>query len=119
MIVQYKAAAPPDRTDATWEVSWAGEDGGLVVCWLRGLEKAQQEPETADAARRGELPALCWKGGGEAIKARNRLGALHYLATWQGLRGDDLHIRHGGGSATHVYANRHGRFLYQRRGGTG
>lgn len=92
MIIRQIAGNPPDRTDATWETSWAGDDGGLVACWLRGFEKAKQDPEMAEAARRGELPALAWKGGGEAIKAGKRLGALHYLATWQGLRGDDLHI---------------------------
>lgn len=92
MIAQRSAADLPDLTGASWETLWAGPDLGLICCWLRGLEKAKQEPELADAARRGELPVLAWKGGGEAIKAGKRLGALHYLATWQGLRGDDLHI---------------------------
>ena len=62
------------------------------MCWVRGLEKARQQPELVEAAKRGEFPVLAWKGGGDAIKAGKRLGALHYLATWQGLRGEDLNI---------------------------
>lgn len=92
MIVQRSASDQPDLTGASWETLWAGDDAGLICCWLRGIEKARQEPELAEAARRGELPVLAWKGGGDAIKAGKRLGALHYLATWQGLRGDDLQI---------------------------
>lgn len=92
MLIQCKASAPPDLTGASWEALWDGEDEGLIVCWLRGIEKARQQPELAEMAKRGEFPTLAWKGGGEAIKAGKRLGALHYLATWQGLRGDDLSI---------------------------
>lgn len=92
MVIQCNASDPPDLSGATWEMLWAGKDAGLIVSWLRGFEKAKQDPELAEAARRGELPGLAWKGGGEAIKAGKRLGALHYLATWQGLRGEDLHV---------------------------
>jgi hypothetical protein len=38
------------------------------------------------------LPSLPWVGGGKAIKAGKRVGALHYLAMWQGLRSEDLSI---------------------------
>lgn len=75
-----------------WEERWQGADQGLVCSWLRGVEKAVQEPALGQAARLGEFPSLAWKGGGPAIKAGKRLGSLHYLATWQGLRGDDLDI---------------------------
>ncbi|MDM0118921.1 hypothetical protein [Variovorax arabinosiphilus] len=75
-----------------WEDLWQGPDQGLLCSWARGIEKAGQDPSLAEAARRGELPELAWKGGGPAIKAGKRLGALHYLATWQGLRGEDLDI---------------------------
>ena len=34
-----------------------------------------------------------WKGGSDkALKSGKRIGSLNYLATWQGLRGDDLDI---------------------------
>ena len=92
MLIQRSANSLPDFTGASWEGLWQGEDEGLIVCWLRGIEKARQQPDLADAAKLGEFPALAWKGGGEAIKAGKRLGALHYLATWQGLRGEDLNI---------------------------
>lgn len=75
-----------------WEDLWQGADQGLLCSWVRGIEKAEQDPSLAEAARRGELPVLAWKGGGPAIKAGKRLGALHYLATWQGLRGEDLDV---------------------------
>lgn len=92
MIIQCKMTDLPDLKDATWETLWAGDDAGLIVSWLRGRERSKTEPELAAAAARGELPVLPWKGGGEFIKAGKRLGALHYLATWQGLRGEDLRI---------------------------
>lgn len=92
MIVHRSAGDLPDLVQVGWEALWAGPDQGLICCWVRGFEKAKQEPELAEATRRGELPILAWKGGGEAIKAGKRLGALHYLATWQGLRGNDLNI---------------------------
>lgn len=82
MLIQCNANAPPDLTGASWEARWQGEDEGLIVCWLRGIEKARQQPDLAGIAKQGEFPALAWKGGGEAIKAGKRLGSLHYLATW-------------------------------------
>lgn len=75
-----------------WEDLWQGPDQGLLCSWVRGIEKGNQEPALAQAVRQGEFPALAWKGGGSAIKAGKRLGSLHYLATWQGLRGDDLDV---------------------------
>lgn len=76
----------------SWEERWEGPDKGLVCSWLRGIQKAKESPELAEQALRGELPSLPWVGGGKAIKAGKRVGALHYLAMWQGLRGDDLSI---------------------------
>ena len=75
-----------------WETRWQGLDNGLLCSWLRGIEKAGTEIELRDAAVKGELPALAWKGGGPSIKTGKRWGSLHYLATWQGLRGEDLSI---------------------------
>ena len=76
----------------SWEERWEGPDKGLVCSWLRGIEKARETPLLAEQAKRGELPALVWAGGGKAIKAGRRVGSLHYLAMWQGLRGEDLDI---------------------------
>lgn len=87
VLIHCSASAPPNLADASWEDLWLGDDAGLIVCW-----RARQQPELAEAAKLGEFPVLAWKGGGEATKAGKRLGALHYLATWQGLRGEDLNI---------------------------
>ena len=59
----------------------------------RGVDKARETPLLSEQALRGELPPLAWKGGADKpIKAGKRVGSLHYLATWQGLRGEPLDI---------------------------
>lgn len=91
MIVEcsFSSASPQGES---WAQRWGGPDKGLICSWLRGIEKAKEAPELAAQASRGELPSLPWVGGGKAIKAGKRIGALHYLAMWQGLRGEDLSI---------------------------
>ena len=42
---------------------------------------------------RGELPITPFKGGIEkAIKSKTKVGSLHYIAFWKGLRSEDLRI---------------------------
>jgi len=54
---------------------------------------AQEQPELAAAALRGELPPLVWTGGlRKRLVSGRKYGSLQYLAMWQGLRGDPLHI---------------------------
>lgn len=60
---------------------WKGSDRGLIWCWERGRQREAEEPDLAMRARDGELTPLVWKRG-----------TLQYLATWQGLRGEDLSI---------------------------
>lgn len=56
----------------------------------------EHQPEIAEAAARGELPVLPFKGGVEKeIKSGKKIGALAYIAMWQGLRGEDLHVTLG------------------------
>jgi hypothetical protein len=52
----------------------------------------------ASQAERGELPLLAWKGGVEKKRQDDKPlnGTLEYLATWQGLRGEDLNIDRNG-----------------------
>lgn len=39
------------------------------------------------------MPILSWKGGvAKTIKTKTKVGAMNYLAAWQGLRGEDLNI---------------------------
>ena len=81
----------PTILGESFDERWNGPDQGLICSWLRGIEKAKESPDLADKAKAGELPVLAWKGGVEkAIKSGAKFGSLNYLATWQGLRGEDL-----------------------------
>ncbi|HEY1600529.1 MAG TPA: hypothetical protein VGG64_13060 [Pirellulales bacterium] len=71
----------PIRAGLTTVELWQGPDKGLIGCWERGRAKRVAEPELAAQAKQGELVTLAWKRK-----------SLQYLATWQGLRGDDLKI---------------------------
>ena len=83
----------PIRENISMDQRWKGDDGGFIACWERGREKSKEAPELAEMARKGQLIPLPWKGGVEkAIKTKAKIGTLQYLAMWQGLRGDDLHI---------------------------
>lgn len=88
-----RSASEPLRSGLAWEEIWRGKDCGLIQCWENGRTSAARNPELVAAARRGELPTLDWKGGitGQP-KMKRKHGSLAYLATWQGLRGEDLHI---------------------------
>lgn len=98
----FRSVATPNREGLTWHQRWSAPDDGLIACWERGREKRLEEPELAQRAEQGELVTLAWKGGTEAIdepidgekkpKSQKRYGSLKYLATWQGLRGEDLEI---------------------------
>jgi len=82
---------PPSAAES-WDERMEGEDKGLISSWLRGIEKAKETPELAIKAKAGELPPMPWKGGVERTIKAAKIGALHYLAAWQGLRGEDLDI---------------------------
>jgi hypothetical protein len=95
MIFQ-KAITQPIRSDQSWESRWEGADRGLITCWEAGREMANAKPENAALARSGELLILPWKGGvdkkAKLPKKREKIGALNYVAMWQGLRGEDLYV---------------------------
>lgn len=83
----------PIRQELSWSEKWDGEDKGLIWCWERGRQMSRQQPEIAASALRGELPILAWKGGVEKkLQIEKKPGCLNYLATWQGLRNDDLDV---------------------------
>jgi len=88
----YRSIIEPKRKGLNWEETWQGADKGLIACWERGREKANEDTELADCVRRGELPILAWKGGVEKKIKAKKYGTLQYLATWQGLRDDNLDI---------------------------
>jgi len=82
----------PIRKSLTWDDLWKGPDGGLVACWERGRAKAIESAELSQACIAGELPVLAWKGGIDKKIKGKKYGSLFYLATWQGLRGENLNI---------------------------
>lgn len=88
-----RSVSQPLRRGLTWEEIWRGNDRGLIQCWENGRLAVARHPELVAAARRGELPTLDWKGGitGQP-KMKRKYGSLFYLATWQGMREEDLHI---------------------------
>ena len=83
----------PIREGLSWEQTWRGPDEGLIYCWEHGRQERLTRPEDAARAERGELVGLDWKGGvHKKLKTKRARGTLRYLATWQGLRGEDLDI---------------------------
>ena len=88
----YRSIEEPNRKVLTWEELWKSADNGLIACWERGREKAIESPELSEYCKNGELPVLAWKGGVEKKVKVKKYGSLFYLATWQGLRGEDLNI---------------------------
>ena len=88
-----RAVSEPIRSGLTWDELWRGPDGGLIWCWERGRQMRGEAPELAARAEKGDLVPLAWKGGVEKkLKDPEKLGTLQYLATWQGLRGEDLDV---------------------------
>lgn len=95
MRIRHPISHPPTPSE-DWYERWEGPDQGLICSWLRGIEKGLEDPALAAKAKAGELPVLPWRGGVEkTIKRTDKVGALQYLAAWQGLRGEDLDIELG------------------------
>lgn len=88
----YRSIKEPIRSNLTWEALWKDSDNGIISCWERGRVKAADNPDLAESCKNGELPILAWKGGVEKKIKGKKYGSLFYLATWQGLRGEDLSI---------------------------
>lgn len=81
------------REGLSWNERWRGPDNGLIFCWERGRQERIERPNDAERAEKGELVGLDWKGGvKQKLKADKVYGTLKYLATWQGIRGEDLDI---------------------------
>jgi hypothetical protein len=89
----YRSVFQPIREGLSCRQRWDGPDGGLIWCWERGRQERCEKPGLAARADAGELVPLDWKGGvREKSKIEKRPGTLNYLATWQGLRGEDLDL---------------------------
>lgn len=88
-----RSITEPLRTDLPWDEVWRGKDRGLIQCWENGRRAVGRNQELTSAVRRGELPTLDWKGGiAGKPKMKRKYGSLFYLATWQGMREEDLCI---------------------------
>lgn len=88
-----RSISEPLRSGLSWHEVWRAEDAGLIQCWENGRRAVRLDPDVALAARRGELPTLDWKGGiAGQPKMKKKFGSLCYLATWQGMREEDLCI---------------------------
>lgn len=88
-----RSISKPIRENMSWSERWDGPDNGLIWCWERGRQKRDEEPELASRAVKGELIKLAWKGGvNKKHDTEKLIGSLQYLATWQGLRGEDLDL---------------------------
>lgn len=89
----HRSVDQPIREGLSWSERWEGPDQGLIWCWERGRQERVERPDDAARADKGELVGLDWKGGVEKkLEVQKKPGTLKYLATWQGLRGEDLDI---------------------------
>lgn len=92
MLLIHNASTPPVPSADYYE-RIEGPDRGLINAWVTGLEKRATWSETATRAAAGELPVLPFRGGVEKrIKRTDKVGSLLYIAMWQGLRGENLHL---------------------------
>ena len=92
MLIQ-RNITEPIRSGLTWDQRWGADDGGLIACWERGRQMGKDDPDLVAAVKRGELPELAWKGGLSAtLKSGRKEGSYFYLAMWQGIRNESLHI---------------------------
>lgn len=92
MLVTASALHPPPFQN-DFELRLNGPDRGLINAWQAGLNLRANNSELVEKALAGELPPLPFKGGIERkIQAQNKVGSLWYVAMWQGLRGEDLHV---------------------------
>ena len=69
-----------------------GPDRGLINAWFAGRRLAARDLDLSARAKAGELPVLGVKGGVEKKIKGGKIGSLWYVATWQGLRGEDLDV---------------------------
>lgn len=69
-----------------------GPDRGLINAWYVGRRLAARDLDLSARAKAGELPVLNVKGGVKKKMKGEKVGSLWYVATLQGLRGEDLDV---------------------------
>ena len=82
------------RDGLSTEDEWKADDNGLIKCWEVGRALGIRDYSLALRAKAGALPNLgTWKGGvDQPLTSGFKYGTFRYLATWQGLSGQDLDI---------------------------
>jgi len=88
----YRSILEPIYEDPVYETRIEGYDKGLINSWQIGRKLAVTNPDLSVRAKNGELPVMDVKGGVERKIKKGKVGSLWYLASWQGLRGEDLDI---------------------------
>lgn len=89
----YRSIETPIRISISIDERWNKADKGLIHCWEIGRQLATDYPDLAEHCKAGELPVLYWKGGVERTLIKlEKNGSLNYLATWLGLRNEDLSL---------------------------
>ncbi|MBS1993257.1 MAG: hypothetical protein JSS83_22230 [Cyanobacteria bacterium SZAS LIN-3] len=84
---------PIVKQSAPFAEKFTDFDNGLINAWEVGRREKDTDPALANQALNGELVVLPWKGGvTRELKVKKKFGTLHYIAMWQGLRGEDLDI---------------------------
>lgn len=94
LMLLHDAFANPPPMALDYAERMEGPDQGVINAWLAGIAMRRDPPsEQQKSALAGELLPLPYRGGVDRkLKIKQKIGALHYLAMWQGLRGDDLNI---------------------------
>ncbi len=106
MKVFQSVDAPLRDENISFDERWNGQDKGLILAYENGRRWKQkneflkahseiaEEDDLEAKALRGELPKLGFYGGfDKPLKNKKpKYGVFHYLAKWQGLRGEDLNI---------------------------
>ena len=88
----YRSISEQIYEELSYEKRINGYDKVLINSWHVGRKLAIYRPELAVLAKNGELPVLTVKGGIDRAIKQDKIGSLWYLATWQGLRGEDLDV---------------------------
>jgi len=88
----YKSISDPIIEILDYDERINGPDRGLINSWFVGRRLALRDSNLVARIMAGELPVMAAKGGVKEEVKVDKSGSLWYLATWQGLRGEDLDI---------------------------
>jgi hypothetical protein len=115
MLVLHRIDNPPREPDS-FEDRWSTTEKALVVCWLRGIRLATEQPALAARAQAGELPLLWWKGGTDKpLKTKAQVWVFELSRDLAGVAWRRVVHRSGSGGHAHLQQVRSRSYLYGRR----